>query len=86
MSRELPVFAGEAEAGIRCPDLSVEGWSWRCVTDPDRADEARELYVSLGFEVLLQAATREQFPDQCEACAASCATKIIVYTRRPKSQ
>ncbi len=82
MSRELPIFVGETETGIRCPDLSVEGWHWRCVTDPKRADEAQELYVSLGFEVKLQPATPDQFPDDCEACAASCATKIIVYTRK----
>ena len=82
MSRELPLLIEETESGIRCPDLSLEGWRWRCVTDPNRADEARDLYMSLGFEVKLQAAKPEQFPDDCEGCAASCATKIIIYTRK----
>lgn len=76
----------KSETGIRWPDLAAEGWERRCVSDPKRAPELEELYLSLGFEVKLEHTTPTAFPGDCEACATSCATKIFVFTRKKREQ
>ncbi len=86
MSDELRQLGKQSETGIRWPELEAEGWTRRCVSDPIRAPELEALYESLGFEVKLQGASPEQFPGSCEGCAASCATKIFVYTRSKKNE
>jgi len=85
MSDELRQLGHKSGPGILWPDLEAEGWTQRSVSDPVRAPELASLYESLGFEVKLQTASPEQFPGSCEGCAASCATKIFVYTRKRKA-
>lgn len=86
MSQQPSKLGRKSETGICWPDLALEGWERRCVSDPTRAPELEELYLSLGFEVKLQSTTPEAFPGDCEACSASCATKIFVFTRNSREQ
>jgi hypothetical protein len=58
-----------------------EGWELRFVTDARRAEEHRELYDSLGYEVALVGLDPSTFGPGCDACAASC-DQVTVYTRR----
>ncbi len=67
------------------PALVEEGWERRTMTEPGRVDELRELYASLGFEVLVQPLVRENFGASCEGCAESaCTSYVLVYTRKPQ--
>ena len=82
MSKAPSKLGHKSETGICWPELVQEGWERRCVSDPVRAPELEELYLSLGLEVKLQVATPEAFPGDCEGCAISCATRIFVFTRK----
>lgn len=65
------------------PELAAAGWERRSVVDPARAAEFVELYESLGFEVLVQTLTPQDFADSCRDCASTsvCRTYILIYTR-----
>ena len=65
------------------PDLVAQGWERRHLADPDRADEAVQLYSSLGFEVRTQKLTPADFGPDCGQCAAVvCKTYVLIYTRK----
>ena len=66
------------------PKLLAEGWERRHLADPDRAQEAIEVYSSLGYEVKAQNLTPADFGSDCGDCASVvCKTYVIIYTRKP---
>jgi hypothetical protein len=66
------------------PELIADGWERRHLADPDRAEEAVQLYSSLGFEVKCQKLTPADFGPDCGDCASVvCKTYVLIYTRRP---
>jgi hypothetical protein len=64
------------------PALLEQGWTHRCLAEPARAEEARALYTSLNFEVMLVTPEPWQFAEACKACAAACHHYLSIYTRR----
>lgn len=71
-------------------ELAGQGWEKRCIADEPRLSEMKELYESIGFEVLL-----ERLPDKNElsACAEeeACTACMdldpdryrVIYTKKP---
>lgn len=91
----LPVFTGAGGAGgaggdggdefpiAADPKLEAEGWVRRHLADPARAEEAMELYQSMGFEVHARQLTPDDFGPDCRACAVEvCSSYVLIYTRR----
>lgn len=81
----LPVLGSDPDAGEMPADrkLVADGWVRRHMVDPARAAETRELYTSMGFEVIVQNLTPTDFGPHCQACAlASCGAYVVVYTRK----
>ena len=74
------------DIGVRTdPKLAAEGWERRSLVDPSRAEEFIELYESLGFEVLAQKLTPEDFSETCRDCASVvCKTYILIHTRKKR--
>ncbi len=67
------------------PKLIADGWERRHLADPDRAQEAIEVYTSLGYEVKAQKLIPADFGSHCGDCASViCQTYVLIYTRRPK--
>ncbi|GEM_PF-4570716 len=65
------------------PELVAEGWERRNVASPDRVDEVRELYESLGFEVLVRPMSPDDFGSKCNECAVTaCTSYVVIYTRK----
>ena len=65
------------------PKLVSQGWERRNVTSPDRVDELRDLYESLGFEVLIQSMSPTDFGSKCNECAiTACSSYVLIYTRK----
>lgn len=65
------------------PQLVADGWERRYLADPERAQEAIELYTSLGFEVKAQKLTPANFGPLCGECPAHvCLSYVMIYTRR----
>lgn len=65
------------------PTLVAEGWVRRFLADPLRAQEAIEVYTSLGYEVKAQALTPADFGSQCGGCAeVACRSHVLIYTRK----
>lgn len=72
-----------AIVGVRGDEaLLACGWERRCLVDEHRATELRDLYKEMGLEVHLQSPEESQFSDACQACASSCSTHVLVYTRK----
>lgn len=71
-----PVTSGDEAA------LVTQGWERRHMVGPDRAEESRELYESLGFEVILRAVSPVDFGADCRECGAACNGWVTIYTRR----
>ncbi|HSQ19837.1 MAG TPA: hypothetical protein VLR92_05625 [Blastocatellia bacterium] len=69
-------------ASLPVSELEIDGWQRRFVTDADRADEAIELYLELGFEVHAEPVLARELGGKCDDCAlvATCQFKTI-YTR-----
>jgi hypothetical protein len=66
------------------PALLADGWERRFMTDGARAQEAADLYASLGYEVRTEPVRREDVADDCEDCQLVMLLKFAtVYTRRP---
>ena len=85
MRRPLATIAdGEGCPPIRGDrDLLAAGWTRRYLADAERADEARELYQTLGYDVLLRSPTPMQLRPECDACrTVACRDYFLVYTRR----
>ncbi len=65
------------------PLLLADGWTRRSLTAPDRVDEFRELYESMGLEVLAQSLAPADFGAKCKSCAVSaCTSYVMLYTRK----
>lgn len=62
--------------------LEAEGWVRRFTAAPARAQEAREMYESLGHEVLLEPVPAEELREECSGCAVALSLYRIIYTRR----
>ena len=67
------------------PCLVAQGWQRRFMADPVRAQEAVELYASLGFEVLAKPVTRAELDEECGECVLATATYLTIYTRKKSS-
>lgn len=78
--------ATAGDAGFSIPadsKLVAEGWTRRYLADPDRAQEAIDLYASLGYEVKSQTLTPDDFGPNCGDCASVvCRTYVMIYTRK----
>ena len=65
------------------PALAAEGWERRFNADPQRAEEAMELYKQLGYEVRAEPAPAAELTDDCEGCRAVVALQFkTIYTRK----
>ena len=78
----------DLSSGVRSdPALEAQGWVRRHLVDPDRARESRELYESMGFEVLERTLSPEDFGQQCRDCASIiCRSYILIYTRSSETE
>jgi hypothetical protein len=64
--------------------LEAEGWQRRYLADPQRAQEAVDLYGALGFEVRAEKLTPSDFGPQCGDCSlVVCREYVLIYTRKP---
>jgi len=75
--------------GTPCPPIAsdesllADGWRRRYLADRVRANEAREMYSSLGFDVLLRKPQPSHVRSECDGCRqVACSEYFIVYTRR----
>ncbi len=65
------------------PNLEAEGWRRRYLADPDRTEEAKEIYESLGLEVRIERLTPQDFGSECGTCPETvCKTYVLIYTRK----
>lgn len=65
------------------PERIAAGWEFRFVADAKRAEEAAELYASLGFEVEAVQIQAEVLDDDCADCQIVMLLKYkAIYTRR----
>ena len=78
--QESPVSNGAVAVD---PALVADGWERRYLADENRAAEARELYTSLGYEVLEGRLEPDDFGPACGECAlVVCPTHVMIYTRK----
>lgn len=85
----LPILGNDPDAVEMPADrkLVADGWVRRHMVDPARAAETRELYKSMGLEVIVQNLTPTDFGPHCQACAvSSCGAYVVVYTRKPRAE
>lgn len=67
-------------------DLIKDGWERRFLADPERLEEAVELYRSLGLEIKAEPLGPADFGPDCQSCASEvCKTYVLIYTRKPPS-
>lgn len=67
----------------------AEGWERRFIADAQRAEEAMELYASLGYEVCADPVTAEEMGIECADCRLLALQRFkTIYTRkrRPDKQ
>ena len=65
------------------PRLVAEGWERRFTADAQRAEEARELYSRLGYEVRLEAVRAEEGHEDRADCHSRTLAKFqTIYTRK----
>jgi hypothetical protein len=65
------------------PELVAQGWERRFTADPQRAQEATELYSQLGYEVRVESVRSIEFADDCEDCLSAAALGFkTIYTRK----
>lgn len=85
-SRRIEEPDGPAPAGTRRArrdaELAREGWVRRFVGGPPRLGEVKELYESLGQEVLLDPLEPEELARECGECGLALSLFRVVYTRR----
>ena len=62
------------------PDLAADGWVRRTVGDPQRAEEHRQVYNEIGFEVMLRPLDDSSFAEECTGCSGTGA--VVLYTRK----
>lgn len=64
------------------PGLAAQGWVRRFMADEARAQEATELYMSLGYEVRQEPLSPEEMDERCADCAPDvCRVYVLLYTR-----
>jgi hypothetical protein len=69
--------------GKRDEELTKEGWERQFTYDEPRLSEAKELYESLGYEVHLEPATKEEIAGECSVCLEEDMDKYkTLYTRK----
>ncbi len=60
------------------------GWRRMFIVSPERIEEVRELYESLGFEVRMEKPDPSEFKEECSSCAVKiCSECFVVYVRKP---
>ena len=65
------------------PARVAAGWDFRFVADGRRAEEAVELYASLGFEVVADPLAFDRLDQDCADCQIVMLLKYkAIYTRR----
>lgn len=65
------------------PARLAAGWEFRFVTDARRAEEAVDLYTSLGFEAAADPVQVDRVGDECASCQVVMLLKYkAIYTRR----
>lgn len=67
------------------PELIAAGWQRRHLADENRAQEAQELYLSMGFEVKVQKLSPQDLGPSCGSCPSSssvCGAYVMIYTRK----
>jgi hypothetical protein len=68
------------------PELVAQGWERRFTADPQRAQEAMELYAQLGYEVRVESVRSVELADDCEDCLSGAALGFkTIYTRKKRS-
>ena len=68
------------------PAFVAEGWERRFTADPQRAEEAMELYAQLGYEVRAEPVNRQELKDECDGCRSTVTFQFkTIYTRKKKS-
>jgi len=84
-------MAGPREPGTPGPsrvardrDLAREGWTRRFTGGPPRLSEVKELYETIGLEVLLDDLTPDELPEDCDGCVVALSFFRAIYTRRPR--
>ena len=65
----------------RDEELRREGWIRKFTGSPPRLVETRELYESLGLEVLLDPLVPGELADECEGCTLALTMFRVIYTR-----
>lgn len=85
-SEDLSCGTGLTDDGYSVQEdagLAAEGWVRRFMAAPERAQEARELYESMGFEVKVVELTPADFGPNCTECGSSlCQSYVLIYTRK----
>jgi hypothetical protein len=68
-------------------ELKKEGWVRQFTYDEPRLSEAKELYESLGYEVRLEPATKEEVLGDCSVCLEEDMDKYkTLYTRKKEGK
>ena len=67
----------------RDEELGGAGWLRRFTASPPRLIEIRELYESLGHEVLMDPLTPGELAAECEGCTLALSVFRVIYTRLP---
>jgi len=67
------------------PALLADGWERRFSADPQRAEEAIQLYNQLGYEVRAEPLSPDEVRNECEDCRRLAALGFkTIYTRRKR--
>jgi hypothetical protein len=70
----------------RDEELGQAGWLRRFTASPPRLIELRELYESLGHEVLLDPVLPGELATECEGCTLALTMFRVVYTRTARAR
>lgn len=69
------------------PARIAAGWTRRFIADPQRAEEAVELYTKLGYEVCADPIRAQELPEDCHGCQVVAEQMFrTIYTRRKPSE
>jgi hypothetical protein len=69
------------------PTLVAEGWERRFIADKQRADEAMDLYRSLGYEVCAKPLGKEEIGPDCDDCQLVMLLNFTtIYTRKKPAE
>jgi len=64
--------------------MAPENWQRRFVADPQRAQEAAEVYRQAGFDVRVETEIPEALREACTGCwLVQAGFFRVIYTRRP---